>query len=196
MSDKISAILLAAGQGRRFGENKLLVPFRGSPLISASLGELLRSSVSDVVVVVGADSWRLRQVCATTRGRMVENPDWERGMSSSILIGLASCGPDTSAAVVALADQPLIRAEAIDRLILAFRRGAKAAVATYNGAPRNPALFSRELWPLLRNELSGDKGARTILARYPKIATPVPCDDIADPSDVDTPNDLLRLEKI
>jgi nicotine blue oxidoreductase len=93
-----------------------------------------------------------------------------------------------------LADQPLIDAEAVRRLVEAFEWGAEVAVATYGGEPRNPVLFARGAWPLLERELSGDKGARAILKRCPELVKEVPCDDVADPADVDTVEDLRRLE--
>ena len=59
---------------------------------------------------------------------------------------------------------------------------------------RNPALFARGVWPMLEEELSGDEGARGFLRRHPERVTEVPCDDVADPADVDTIEDLRRLE--
>jgi CTP:molybdopterin cytidylyltransferase MocA len=67
-------------------------------------------------------------------------------------------------------------------------------VATYGGRPRNPVLFSREVWPLLMSELSGDEGARPFLRRHPELVIGVPCDGMGDPADVDTVEDLRRLE--
>ncbi|WP_266096528.1 nucleotidyltransferase family protein [Rubrobacter marinus] len=81
------------------------------------------------------------------------------------------------------------------RLVEAFEGGARVAVATYGGEQRNPALFAREVWPLLEREMSGDRGARAVLARHPELVTEVPCDDVADPGDVDTVEDLRRLEE-
>lgn len=75
-----------------------------------------------------------------------------------MLAGLLACGPGARAAVVALADQPLVGAAAVRRLVEAFVGGAGVAVATYGGRRRNPVLFSREVWPLLFCELSGDEG--------------------------------------
>jgi CTP:molybdopterin cytidylyltransferase MocA len=70
------------------------------------------------------------------------------------------------------------------------------AVATYGGEPRNPALFARGIWPLLEEGLSGDEGARTVLRRRPELVTLVPCDGAGDPTDVDTREDLRRLEEV
>ncbi len=189
----IWAIVLAAGAGSRFGGGKLLAKLNGVPLVEHVLVALEASPVDETVVVVGADSERLREVCEPHGVRVVENPDWAEGMSTSVRAGLRSLGPEARAAVVLLADQPLVGAGAVARLVEAFERGAKAPVATYDGEPRNPVLFSREVWPLLEAELSGDEGARAFLRRHPGLVTRVPCDEVGDPADVDTAEDLRRL---
>ena len=190
----VSTIVLAAGSGSRFGGGKLLAPYRGRPLIEAVLTSLRDAPVDETVVVVGADAERLREVCEPYGVRIVENPDWTQGQSTSVLAGLRALGPDVRAAVVLLADQPLVGAGAVERLVEAFEEGAKVAVATYGGRPRNPVLFSREVWPVLEMELSGDEGARPFLRRRPELVTLVPCDGVGDPADVDTAEDLRRLE--
>ena len=190
----VSAILLAAGSGSRFGGGKLLAPYRGRPLIEAALASLRDAPVDETVVVVGADVERLRAVCEPYGVCIVENPGWQRGQSTSVLAGLKALGPDVRAAVVLLADQPLVGAGAIERLVEAFEEGAKVAVATYGGRPRNPVLFSRGVWPVLEAELSGDEGARSFLRRRQELVTLVPCDGVGDPADVDTAEDLRRLE--
>jgi nicotine blue oxidoreductase len=110
--------------------------------------------------------------------------------------GLLALGPEVRAAVVLLADQPLVGAGAVERLAAAFEEGAKVAVATYGGRRRNPVLFSRAVWPLLESELSGDAGARAVLRRHPDLVTEVPCDEVGDPADVDTAEDLRGLERM
>ena len=189
-----SAILLAAGAGSRFGGGKLLAQYRGRPLIEAALASLKDAPVDETVVVVGDDAQRLREVCEPYGFRVVENPEWGRGQSTSVRAGLRALGPEARAAVVLLADQPLVGAGALERLVEAFERGARIAVATYGRRPRNPVLFSREVWPLLEAELSGDVGARSFLRRHSELVTPVPCDGVGDPADVDTVEDLRRLE--
>jgi CTP:molybdopterin cytidylyltransferase MocA len=191
----VAAILLAAGSGSRFGGGKLLAPFRGRPLLESVLDELVRAPVDEVVAVLGADTGRVREVCEARGARTTFNPDWERGMSTSVLVGLRACGPEVRAAVVVLGDQPLVGARAVERLVAAFEEGAGIVAATYGGEFRNPVLFAREAWPLLERELAGDRGARALLRRYPELVVGVPCDDVADPADIDTVEDLRRLER-
>lgn len=173
-----------------------MASFGGRPLIEATLSGLRGASLDEIIVVVGTEGERLRNIAITHEARVVENPDWAEGMSTSVCAGLRACGPEARAAVVALADQPLVGAEAVERLVGAFERGARVAVATYGGEPRNPVLFSRSVWPLLEREMSGDRGARAVIVRHPELVTEVPCDDVADPADVDTVEDLRRLEEL
>jgi len=191
----VSVVVLAAGAGSRFGGGKLLADFGGRSLIEATLDGLRGGPVDEIIVVVGSEGERLRSVSTALGDRVVENPSWAEGMSTSVRAGLGACSPGTRAAVVTLADQPLVGAGAVARLVEAFEGGAQVAVATYDGRPLNPALFAREVWPLLRREMSGDRGARVSLALHPELVTEVPCDDVADPADVDTMDDLLRLER-
>jgi nicotine blue oxidoreductase len=84
----------------------------------------------------------------------------------------------------------------VERLVATFTEGAKIAVATYGGKRRNPVLFSREVWPLLEAELAGDEGARSVLKRHSELVVEVPCEGAGDPTDVDTREDLRRLEEM
>jgi CTP:molybdopterin cytidylyltransferase MocA len=192
----VSAIVLAAGGGSRFGGGKLLAGFGGRTLIEAVLDNLRDAPVDEIIVVVGADAVKLHAVCERYGVRVVENPDWRRGQSTSVLTGLRACGAKTQAAAVLLGDQPLIGAGVVERLVAAFAEGARVAVATYGGKRRNPVLFSRGLWPLLEAELIGDEGARSVLRRHPELVVEVPCEEVGDPTDVDTREDLRRLEEM
>jgi len=198
LRDGVSAVLLAAGAGSRFGGGKLLAPYLGRPMIEAVLSELREAPVDEIIAVVGEsardEGERLRRVCSLYGARIVENPKWEGGISTSVKRGLSACAPEARAAVVLLGDQPLGGASAVERLVFAFKDGAEVAVATYGGRLRNPVLFARSAWPILQEELSGDEGARRFLKEHTDLVTEVPCDDVADPADVDTVEDLRSLE--
>ena len=191
--------MLAAGAGSRFGGGKLLAPYRGCPLIQAVLDELREAPVDELIAVVGEtagdEGERLRRVCSLYGARVVENMRWKEGVSTSVKRGLSACMADARAAIIVLGDQPHVGAEAVARLVRAFEEGAEVAVATYGGRPRNPALFDRGVWPMLREELSGDEGARGFIRQHSELVIEVPCDDVADPADVDTVEDLRRLEE-
>ncbi len=192
----VAAVVLAAGAGSRFGGGKLLAKLHGAPLVEHVLGALERASVDETVVVVGADAEKLREVCEPYGVRIVENPAWAGGQSTSVRTGLEALGPAARAAVVLLGDQPLVGAGVVERLVEAFEEGADVAVATYGGRRRNPVLFSRDVWPSLLEDLSGDEGARGFLRRRPELVVEVPCDEVGDPADVDTVEDLERVRRL
>jgi nicotine blue oxidoreductase len=100
---------------------------------------------------------------------------------------------DVGAVVVALADQPLVGAAAVARLIAAYRGGASVAVAAYDGKPRNPVLLARQHWPEVIATATGDQGAREFLRAHPALVTLVECGDTGSPDDIDTAADLARV---
>ena len=183
----MAGVLLAAGEGSRFGRPKALVEFDGVTLVQRGV-DLLRAGGADpILLVTGAAPVQLSGT------RSVDNPDWRTGMGSSLRAALrAAGGEDIGAVVVALADQPLIGAQAVTRLIAAYHAGATVAVAAYDGRPRNPVLLAREHWPEVVAMATGDQGARPFLRARPDLVTLVECADTGRPDDIDTPADLER----
>ncbi len=184
---RVAGILLAAGEGSRLGQPKALVRLGGKTLAERGAALLREGGAEPVIVVTGAVAVSLPAVFT------VQNPDWRTGMASSLAAGLRSIPDDCGAALVALADQPLIGAEAVRRLIVAYRAGASVAVAAYDGAPRNPVLLARRHWAAVIETASGDSGARAFLRAHPDLVTLVECGDTGRPDDVDTPDDLDRV---
>ncbi|MBP2702366.1 nucleotidyltransferase family protein [Microbispora sp. RL4-1S] len=183
----VAGLLLAAGGGSRFGGPKAVAELAGERLVDRGVRLLASGGCAPVVVVLGA------AMVPVEGAVVVANPGWAAGMGSSLRAGLRALPGSARAVVVALADQPLVRPPAVRRLIEAFASGATVAVATYGGAPRNPVLLAREHFAEVAALAEGDVGARAFLRARPELLTPVPCDDVADPADVDTPEDLRRL---
>lgn len=187
MQPPVAGILLAAGEGTRLGQPKALVEFGGTTLAGRGVRLLRDGGAAPVVVVTGAVAVDLPGVLT------VDNPSWRSGMGSSLAAGLAILPGTCTAAVIALADQPLIGPEAVRRLIAAHAAGASVAVATYDGKPRNPVLLAREYWAEVTGLAVGDAGARPFLRAHPELVTRVECGDTGRPDDVDTRSDLERL---
>jgi nicotine blue oxidoreductase len=194
----VAGILLAAGDGSRLGQPKATVELHGTTLAERGVALLRDGGTGPILVVTGA-------VPVTVPGaRTVHNPDWASGMGSSLAAGLrallpaADGGPDVclTAAVIALADQPLVGAEAVRRLIAAHERGAGVAVAGYDGQPRNPVLIASAHWPGVLKMAAGDTGARPFLRAHPGLVTVVECGDTGSPDDIDTPEDLARVRRV
>jgi len=184
----VAGILLAAGEGSRIGRPKALVELGGQTLAERGVALLCAGGADPVLVVTGAAPVEIEGA------RAVHNPDWRSGMGSSLAAGLRALGETGSgAAVIALADQPLVGAEAVRRLIAAYQAGASVAVAAYAGKPRNPVLIAREHWAAVTELAAGDTGARPFLRAHPELVTLVECGDTGSPDDVDTPEDLARV---
>jgi CTP:molybdopterin cytidylyltransferase MocA len=188
---RVAGVLLAAGQGSRFGRPKALVELDGQTLAERGVGMLRAGGADPILIVTGAAEVELGP---ESRVRTVYNAEWRTGMGSSLRAALrALVEPDVGAAVVALADQPLVGAAAVSRLIAAYRAGASVAVAGYRGRPRNPVLLAREHWPEVIAMATGDQGARAFLRARPDLVTLVECGDTGRPDDVDTPADLEHI---
>jgi CTP:molybdopterin cytidylyltransferase MocA len=188
---RVAGVLLAAGQGSRFGRPKALVELDGQTLAERGIGMLRAGGTDPVLLVTGAAEVELGP---DHRVRSVHNDEWRTGMGSSLRTALrALADPDVGAAVVALADQPLVGAEAVSRLIAAYQAGASVAVAAYDGRPRNPVLLAREHWPEVIAMATGDQGARAFLRARPDLVTLVECGDTGRPDDIDTQADLEHI---
>jgi CTP:molybdopterin cytidylyltransferase MocA len=190
VSARIAGVLLAAGDGSRLGQPKALLELGGESLASRGVALLRAGGADPVLVVTGAAPVELPGVVP------VPNPHWREGMGSSFAAGLAAVPGDCAAAVVALADQPLVGPDSVRRLIGAFAAGAAVAVAAYGGRARNPVLLAREHWATAIEMAAGDVGARPFLRAHPELVTLVECGDTGSPDDIDTPADLERVARL
>jgi CTP:molybdopterin cytidylyltransferase MocA len=176
----------------RFGgpAPKALTLLRGRPLVAYALDAARGSGCAPVVLVVSDD--RVAEA-APPEVVVVHNDAPERGIASSLQCALRRLErePAVPAAVVGLADQPLVGAAAYRSVAAAFDAGARLAYATYDGERGNPVLLGREHWPEAM-ALSGDEGARVLFRTHGGVA--VPCGDAGAAADVDTPQDLAQLE--
>lgn len=195
MRSAVAGVLLAAGEGSRFGRPKALVELGGQTLAERGITLLRAGGTDPVLIVTGAAQVDLRP---EHQARTVYNGEWRTGMGSSLRAALRAlteleAGQEIGAVVVALADQPLVGAEAVGRLIAAYQAGADVAVAAYGGKPRNPVLLAREHWPEVIATATGDQGARAFLRARPELVTLVECGDTGRPDDIDTPADLEHI---
>lgn len=155
--------MLAAGQSSRMGSNKLLLTLGDKTLIEHAVRNALDSRIDEVIVVVGHQAERVKDVVPELdRVMLVNNPSYKNGMSSSIRSGLAKVSRSSEAVVILLADQPFVNSRIINALIDKFKdSGVDIVASRYMGEPRNPILFSRSLFPAIAR-LEGDRGARDL----------------------------------
>jgi len=184
---KIGAVVLAAGEGRRFGGNKLLVTVGGEPVITRVLRAL---DGIERVVVVGAHVEELMQYLRSEV--VIYNPNYREGMSTSIKLGLRFF-QDYDAVLIVLGDMPLITRETINKIINAYHEGCTAVIPTHKGLRGNPVLIHRLLFNELMR-LRGDVGARELLRDRADVCY-VECGPEVI-MDIDTLDDLARIERI
>jgi molybdenum cofactor cytidylyltransferase len=190
----IAGLVLAAGTSSRMGAHKLLLPLDGRSLVTHAVEAAFAAGCLDeVVVVLGRDPQDVERSIAAHAGlRFVVNSGFRTGQASSLRTGLQAMAAEAEAAVVLLGDQPDVRPEAVRGVVDAFRQGATPVVqASYGGRPAHPTLLSRAVWPELE-ALTGDVGAREVIARRPRWRTTVEVGG-DPPEDVDTDDDYRRL---
>jgi xanthine dehydrogenase accessory factor len=189
----ISAIVLAAGQATRFGRCKQLMPLGGKTLLEHVLGNLKQSKVDVVVVVLGDHADEIRARVRFDRERVVLNPDFADGMSTSIQAGLRALPASSDAAMIVLADQPFVTSRTLDALVDEYRRTRPSVVIpTYNGFRGNPVIVDRALFAEMMG-IQGDVGCRSIFGDHAESIVKVAVDDRGVVTDIDTPEDLDRV---
>ncbi|HUR94641.1 MAG TPA: nucleotidyltransferase family protein [Gemmatimonadales bacterium] len=192
--------MLAAGLGRRFGGGKLTAPLHGRPLAAHALDVVRRArangTVAEAVAVIGPDDGALLAVVDEAGLRAVVNDAPEHGLSGSLRRGLAELGGDIGAALVLLADQPMVRDTTLAALAAGWRAGLgdfiRPRYADAPGEPGHPVLLGRAVWPLVAR-LEGDAGFGHL---FPPGTAGVALIDVAGSNpDVDTRDDLTTLER-
>jgi nicotine blue oxidoreductase len=192
---QIAGLLLAAGGGRRLGGRpKALLQHHGRPLVEHAAGVLRAAGCTRVHVVLGAAAGDVRERAELDGCVLVDNPEWEAGMGSSLRAGLASlAGTGARAALVSLVDQPGIGPEAVARVRAAYRDETSLVSAAYAGVRGHPVLFGADHWAGVAASAAGDRGARAYLAEHEEAITLIECGDVAEGYDIDTAADLRHL---
>jgi molybdenum cofactor cytidylyltransferase len=193
----ISAIVLAAGEAKRMGQNKVLLPWRGKTLLEHVLDQLLHSRVDEIILVLGHEAGRIREKISAQGIKIVVNPAYQEGMSASLRQGLSIMDKAAEAFLVVLGDQPGIRKERINQLIEAFHNSLprkNIVLPSYRNRPGHPVLFSVQYREEI-GRLKGDVGGRQILADHPEDILFLEMDTEEVLQDIDTPEDYQEYLK-
>jgi molybdenum cofactor cytidylyltransferase len=186
----ISGIVLAAGEGSRFGGTKQLAETAGIPLVLYAVDALREAGVGEILVVTGHDADAVEAVLPGDV-QPVRNPDHRDGQATSLAAALHATADDSEGAVILLADQPGVIADDVAALVRCFRATRGQIVRLrYTDGP-GPALLSREIYGEA-GHLHGDTGARVLVSSHPEWVREVEVDRPA-PIDVDVAADLGRL---
>lgn len=187
----IAAIILAAGQSRRMGTQKLLLPIQGQPMIAHITDQVLRSAVEHTIIVINADP-RIPTALAGRPVHFTTNPDSNGDMLSSIRCGLRTLPAACDAVLLVLGDQPGILPEIINPLIAAFGQTPHTIlVPTFAGQRGHPLLFSTCHCDEVLTSF-GDEGLRGLLRAHADQLRefPLPHGEIL--TDIDRPEDYER----
>jgi CTP:molybdopterin cytidylyltransferase MocA len=183
---RTAGLVLAAGQGRRYGMPKALAERDGRLWVDLALDVLRAGGCAPLAVVIGAAADEVRTAADLDGALVVENPGWAEGIGSSLRAGLAALsGTAATAAVVLLVDTPWITPAAVRR-VAAGATDTVLAIATYAGQDGHPVLLGRAHWAGIAALATGETGARAYLRAHPDAVRRIPCDDIATGEDVDT----------
>jgi molybdenum cofactor cytidylyltransferase len=193
---RVTAIVLAAGKSSRMGVNKMLADFHGQAILCTTIEHLRASAVDEVIVITGHQRVEVEAAIKDMSVRVVHNPDFAEGLSTSLRVGVtAAQGSD--AVLVCLGDMPLVQSTTIDRVIAAFNptEHRSIVVPTVAGQWGNPVLWGQEYFACLTS-LTGDRGARSLIGDLKSEATEVVTTDEGILQDVDTPGALATLRAI
>lgn len=193
-SSSVAAIILAAGASSRMGRPKQLLDWHGRPLVRAVVEQALAAQLDQICVVVGGAGAAVTAALDGLPLRIVANPDYAVGQSSSLHAGVAALDSAIGAALILLGDQPFVTAAIIQQLVAAWRATDAAIVAPlYQGQRGNPVLFARTIFPELL-AVTGDQGARGVLAADSSRVHSISFDDPRPLADIDTLEAYLRLQ--
>jgi molybdenum cofactor cytidylyltransferase len=188
----VAGVVLAAGASTRFGRNKLLLHLDGDSLARRAVKAALQGGLDPVVVVLGHEADRIGQELSGLPVREIVNPDYARGMNTSLRAGVEAVPEKAAALVVLLADMPFVTGDMIARLVQSYRQTHAPLVASdYEGVHAPPTLYARSLFPELGGP-EGDGCGKRVVKRHAEGAVRVswPSDRLAD---VDREEDWERM---
>jgi molybdenum cofactor cytidylyltransferase len=181
----IWAMILAAGMSRRMGKTKLLLPFGKKTIIETVVQNVVSSKVDETLVVLGSEQEKIEEKIRNFPVRSVFNPDFRKGMLSSVLCGLKALPVEARAMVIVLGDQPSVSKQTIDRIVDEYQKTGKGIVLpVYKKERGHPVLIDMKY----REEveaLSPDIGLRGTVYSHPEDILEV---------DVDTPSILQDID--
>ena len=189
------AIILAAGSSRRMGTQKLLLPFRESTMIETVIQNVLASSVENIMVVLGANGDKIKEVTGHLPVDYCLNENHEMGMLSSVICGFRSIPEQAGAALVYLGDQPGIPPFVTEAVIEAYNEELHGIVIpVYENRRGHPLLvdmkYRREI-----EKLDLEKGLRSLMHLFPQDVMEVEVDEPGILVDIDTRENYSNATK-
>ncbi len=189
----ISLVVLAAGKSTRMKENKLLLPVDGETLIEHVVKTATRSSVDEVVVVLGFEADRIKQRIGQLDCRPVVNDRYEVGQSESVKVGLSAVSDEAEAIMILPADVALVDSQSINKVIEEYRKSRTSIViASHRGQSGHPILLDRSLFAQVSKIDEASLGLKAVINRHRSEVTYVDVDNDNVLIDIDTQEEFNR----
>lgn len=189
----IRGLILAAGSGSRFGQNKLLACLPNGQPIALASAMSMRGVVDGISAVLNPESETLTNLFLSEQISILSCSQSRLGIGHSIACGVTST-EDAQGWIIALADMPFIKTSTIEAVVSTLRKGALIAAPIFAGKRGHPVGFSRDLYSELV-ALKGDIGARALLKQYSSQVVEIECDDLGIHIDIDIPTDLEKYSR-
>ncbi len=188
-------MILAAGESRRMGQPKLLLPFGEKTIIETVVEKVVSSKVDNTLVVLGSEREKVEKKIKNFPVKVAFNPDYPSGMLSSVLCGLKTLPEETQAVVVVLGDQPSVSKEVIDKVIDAYKKTGKSIVLpVYEKERGHPVVIDMKFKDEIER-LSPDIGLRGTVYSHPEDILEVEVDTPDILQDIDDEADYKREMK-
>ena len=189
----IAAVVLSAGESRRMGRPKALLPIGGVTFLERIVSAFKSSKAGDIIVVLGHNAEMLRSKIGHLPARFVINPDYARGQLSSLHVAIGALDAEkVDGILVHLVDQPFLDSALVNRMIDKFYESKKAIVVpAHKGRRGHPVLFSKRLFQELL-DAPLDRGAETVVQAHPDDTLEIESDDARVALDIDTPEEYRR----
>ena len=192
MNKPITAIILAAGESRRMGQPKMLLPWGDTTVLGKVIATIRNAGVENLMVVTGGASKKVEEIVGES-AKVIFNAEYARGeMLSSIQCGLGQIKPEAQAALICLGDQPQIQEGSVQVILQEFEKtNALLVVPSYQMRRGHPWLVARNLWNEIL-EMQSPESPRDFLNRHSEDIHYVNMDTSSILADLDTPEDYLQ----
>jgi len=188
---RFSVLIPAAGASRRLGQAKQLLRYGAQTLIQHTIDTAASCAPGEIIVITGACADDVRHAAQNAPVRWVHNERWQDGLGSSIAKGAAEIGPGSSGVLILLCDQWRIQPGDLQTLVSRWRSSPERIVAAQAGGHYTPPIIFPSSWFDNLRTLTGERGARGLLASHPGLVTPVALENAA--YDLDSPAHLEQL---
>jgi molybdenum cofactor cytidylyltransferase len=191
----IWALVLAAGESKRMGESKQLLPFENKTIIETVIDHIMHSEVDEILIVLGSNREEIERTIKDLPVKSVHNPHFKEGMLSSIQKGFVSLPKEAKAVLVFLGDQPMIPSSSVDQIINAYRSSEKGIILpVYRHKRGHPILIDSKYYQEVA-DLNPGIGLRELIHNHPDDILEVELDTSSVIKDIDTPEDYSRETK-